>query len=1081
MIQKSEIIAHPRFQKKLQEIAEKESRSFSDVQRVAATYVEELYTERHALTSMLAVKGFQGSLSRGYEQQIDVDPAGIKRLMKIMRRHPVAFLMTHKTYIDTIVLIVTLARYGMPIPFMFAGINMAFAGMKQLGKKIGVIYIKRSFKDDAIYKVTLRHFLACLIEDGSHFTWAIEGTRSRTGKIVWPKMGILKYIMEGEQDSSRAIKYIPVSIVYDLIPDVKEMTEQGRGADKKQESLAWFLGYFKKFGDRFGKIAIRFGDPVEVEGNHSAIIPDQEEDSYLDKNTLPRFAFEMVHRANQINPVTTVSLICTSLLSNFALTKREIEGLVAQLMAFIGNRKKDVLLDRGKPIGESVQTALNLLIHAGIVQKTKSSLKAKYLIVETEYLQANYYANMAAEHLYHRAFIELALVKVMDDKSDSRIEHFWEEIMSLRDLFKFEFFYTNKAQFSDEIEEELMLFDADWRAILKNPKRNISDLLSKQKLLVSEVVLLTYLEAYQVVLQTILNWDAKQEFTDKSLIEACLFIGKEMHWQGRIRRLESVSKPFLTNGLRLAKNQKLTPDNQLVTKEKTVAGIARFIELTARLAYLQNLVSTEFKNKSLEIPLELEVVPGSDLESLSEGILKEEEGSHIAAFFDLDRTLINGFSVKHFMQTRFLSGKMTAKELIAQYVGVLTYAAGNKDFASLAAMSAKGIKGIKEDVFIEMGEEVYLKHLAKAIFPESRALVAAHLAKGHSVVIVSAATSYQVNAVARDLGINEVLCTRMGVENGKFTGEVTQSCWGKGKADAGLDYAQNHQIDLSKSYFYTDSFEDLPLLEIVGHPQAVNPDNKLSQLAFENNWPIHRFAKPRNVPLINSLRTGLAVGSIYPAVLKGIATGAATFSMQKGINATIASMGDLGSKLAGLEVIVKGKEYLEYRPAIFCFNHQSSAEFFILSKLIRKDVRAIAKKELLKTPLGPLLKAMGVIFIDRSNKEKAIEAMQPAVEALKKGTSIAISPEGTRSKDQTLGKFKKGAFHMAMQAGVPIIPIIIKNAHDAMPKGSAFLRPSHIEVVVLEPVDCSGWTIKNLDKHIKEVRDLFLKELNQAS
>jgi len=123
---------------------------------------------------------------------------------------------------------------------------------------------------------------------------------------------------------------------------------------------------------------------------------------------------------------------------------------------------------------------------------------------------------------------------------------------------------------------------------------------------------------------------------------------------------------------------------------------------------------------------------------------------------------------------------------------------------------------------------------------------------------------------------------------------------------------------------------------------------------------------------------------------------------------------------------------------------------------------------------------MGVIFIDRSNKEKAIEAMQPALEALKKGTSIAISPEGTRSKDQTLGKFKKGAFHMAMQAGVPIIPIIIKNAHDAMPKGSAFLRPSHIEVVVLEPVDLSDWTIKNLDSHITEFRDLFLKELNQV-
>jgi len=1079
-IGKSEINSHPNFQEKLERIAEREQRSYAEVQNEAKEYIDELYTERHELTSMLAVKGFKGSLSRGYEEKIDVDPTDIKRLTKIMRRHPVAFLMTHKTYIDTIVLIVTLARYGMPIPFMFGGINMAFAGLKQLGKKIGIISIRRSFKENTVYKTSLRHFLACLLQEGSHFTWAIEGTRSRTGKIVWPKMGILKYIMEGERESRRDVKYIPVSIVYDLIPDVKEMTEQGTGKDKKPESLSWFINYFQKFGDKFGRVAIRFGVPVEAQGYHSAIIPDQEEDSYLEKNMLPRFAFEMIYRTNQINPVTTVSLICNVLLSHFALTKKEIEGSVSQLMAFIGNRKKDLLLDRGKPIGQSVQTALNLLLRANIVQKTASGTHHKYIISEEEYLPANYYANMASAHLYHRAFIELALVKVSSDKSSKRLEHFWLEIMSLRDLFKFEFFYTNKAQFSDEIEEELKLFSPEWKDVLKNPKRKISDLLSEQNLFVSSTLLFSYLEAYQVVLQTISNWNIENEFTDASAIEACWYTGKEMNWQGRIRRLKNVSKPFLLNGLRWAKNQKLTPENQFVAKDKVEEEIARFIELDNRLQYLQELTSTTVFTEDLPLPSAMEVVPGSDRESLSRDILEHEEGSHIAAFFDLDRTLINGFSVKHFMQSRFFSGKMTAKELIAQYASVLAYAAGNKDFASLAAVSAKGIKGINEDVFIEMGEEVYMNHLAKAIFPESRALVDAHIAKGHTVVIVSAATTYQVTAVARDLGITDILCTRMGVEQGKFTGEVVQACWGEGKADAGREFAETHQIDLSKSYFYTDSFEDLPLLEIVGQPHAVNPDTKLSQFAFENTWPIHRFAKPRNIPLINSLRTGLAVGSIYPSVLKGIATGATSFSMQKGINTTIASLGDLGSKMAGLEIIIKGKENLElYRPAVFCFNHQSSAEFFILSKLIRKDVRAIAKKELLKTPLGPLLKTMGVIFIDRSNKEKAIEALKPAVEALKNGTSIAISPEGTRSKDHTLGKFKKGPFHLAMQSGVPIIPIVIKNAHDAMPKGSAFLRPSHIEVVVLEPVDVTNWKIKNLDAHVNSVRDLFVKELEQ--
>ena len=103
--------------------------------------------------------------------------------------------------------------------------------------------------------------------------------------------------------------------------------------------------------------------------------------------------------------------------------------------------------------------------------------------------------------------------------------------------------------------------------------------------------------------------------------------------------------------------------------------------------------------------------------------------------------------------------------------------------------------------------------------------------------------------------------------------------------------------------------------------------------------------------------------------------------------------------------------------------------------------------------------------------------MKNAAEILKNGTSVAIAPEGTRSGSKELGKFKKGAFHLAIKAGVPIIPIVIKNAYMAMPKGSSVFKPTHIEVVVLDPVDTSEWKPKNIDLYMEEVRSLFLKEL----
>ena len=105
--------------------------------------------------------------------------------------------------------------------------------------------------------------------------------------------------------------------------------------------------------------------------------------------------------------------------------------------------------------------------------------------------------------------------------------------------------------------------------------------------------------------------------------------------------------------------------------------------------------------------------------------------------------------------------------------------------------------------------------------------------------------------------------------------------------------------------------------------------------------------------------------------------------------------------------------------------------------------------------------------------------MKPAVEALKGGKSLAIFPEGTRSYNYKLGAFKKGAFHLAMQAGVPIVPIVVKNAHDVMPRGKMYIQPTVVEVVILPPVSTDDWTKENMSDKIQEVRGLYLKELGQ--
>lgn len=1082
-LSQSQLLADAKFQKKLAQLAQELEMPLAQVQAKAKEYIAELYTIHQPIADVLMLQGAQYLLGRGYEKTIDVNPTEIKQLTKLVHRYPVAYVMTHKTYIDMLVLAIALYRYGLPIPYTFAGINMSFLGLGQFARQTGAIFIRRSFKENHIYKTTLRYFIASLVQQKSDFMWAIEGTRSRTGKLVWPKMGILKYIAEAGEYSKQEVKYIPVSIVYDLIPDVKAMTEEGRGKDKSPESLWWWINYLNSIQGDLGRISLRLGEPLDARGKHDALIPGVETQDNSEQTMIPRFAFELAHHINRITPVTTTSLVCTALLSKYSMSKKAIDSDVADLMHLIEVHKPDALVDRSRPIGESVQNALNRLIKDQLVRQQGSGLEAKYSIVTENHLPTTYYANMAVHHFYRRAFIELALAKLSQVAPKERLAHFWRDIMELRDLFKFEFFYSDKAAFSDQIEEDLSVFAENWEDFFADPSADFHKILEKQHVLVAPVVLYTYIEAYRVVAYGLQHLPPNEEFKEAKFLQDCLLLGEELHWQGRVHRLEAVSKPFLQNALRLAKNYQLIPNNKDHKQGKIASFMARLDELNERVSLLQGITLEQPQEyHSGDVPFAREIVPGSKTTGLVREILEDEKGAQVAAFFDLDRTLIRVFSAADFFQSRLLSGRMTARELVAQFAGVLVYATGDGNFSGLASIGAQGVTGIKEQVFIEVGEEVYTKHLAHEIYPESRALVAAHLAQGHTVAIVSAATPYQVNPIARDLGIEQVMCTRLEVKDGEFTGQVIEpACWGKGKAIQASNFARQHGIDLAKSYFYTDSAEDLPLLEIVGKPRPLNPDPKLSEIAFKNHWPVNRFDDENRPSLLNMMRTGLAIGSLLPAALSGAFTGLYNMSWQDGINSMTSSIGDIGSALVGIKLVIRGEENLwQSRPAVFIFNHQSQVDFFIAAKLLRRDILGVAKKELESGVYGMMMKLAGVIFVDRGNSEKAIETLKPVVDSLRSGKSLAIFPEGTRSYDYRVGKFKKGAFHIAMEAGIPIVPVIIRNAHDVMPRGATFVKPSAVDVVVMPPVPTKDWKAENIDQHIAEIRQLYLDELGQV-
>lgn len=454
------------------------------------------------------------------------------------------------------------------------------------------------------------------------------------------------------------------------------------------------------------------------------------------------------------------------------------------------------------------------------------------------------------------------------------------------------------------------------------------------------------------------------------------------------------------------------------------------------------------------------------------------EGHDTVAFFDMDGTLVSGFTAFAFALERM---KRPASGDIGLGAVALRYQMGRAEFSELLEASAKALAGTPVVDVAAVAETVYRKQIASWVYPEARAILANHRARGHRVVLISAANDFQVRHVAADLGVDHVICNRLDVDpEGLVTGRVLQPLvFGPGKAAAAISYAKEEGVNMKDAFFYTDGYEDLPLLEAVGHPQPLNPDRRLSRASSARGWVEVSFDSRGRPTRSQLVRTVLAQSSLVPAAAAGLLTGALNRSKRLGVNLTMSTWGDFATSLAGVRMDVRGEENIwAHRPCVFMFNHQSNFDGIILMRLLRRDVTAIAKSELKRMPLiGSIFSLGDVVFIDRSDSDASINALTEAASTLAGGLSIAIAPEGTRQRTPAIGEFKKGGFHLAVAAQVPIVPIAIHNSLDVLPRGTMVMRPATVRIDVLEPVATIGLVASDVSDLRDSVRDRFVDAL----
>ncbi|WP_220471842.1 HAD-IB family hydrolase [Tomitella gaofuii] len=454
------------------------------------------------------------------------------------------------------------------------------------------------------------------------------------------------------------------------------------------------------------------------------------------------------------------------------------------------------------------------------------------------------------------------------------------------------------------------------------------------------------------------------------------------------------------------------------------------------------------------------------------------EGPAVGAFFDLDGTLVAGYTARYLTEERMKAGEYGPVDVL-RTLGVMVGGGGlNPDtFAELLDLGAHTWAGRTVEDLDEMALRLYKKKVAGRIYPEMREIVRAHQDAGHTVVLTSSATTFQVQPVADALGIEHVVCNRFEDDDGVLTGHVAKPViWGDTKAYAAQQFAADHGVDLDRSYFYADGDEDVALMYLVGKPRPTNPGETMAKIAGKRGWPVTRLSS-RGAG--SSIRTLIGFSTFLPIAGLGAAKGLLARNRRSAINFITDHWSTLMLRINGVEMNVTGRENLTAsRPAVFLFNHRNGFDPFIAVSLIGRDFTSVAKAELKD---DPMISAFGrfadIAFVERDNTKSAVEALKPIEAMADKGLSVLIAPEGTRLDTREVGPFKKGAFRIAMHAGIPVVPIVIRNAEMLGARDAVTINPGTVDVAVLPPVPTADWKLDEIDERIAEVRQMYLDTL----
>ncbi|MDP9152023.1 MAG: 1-acyl-sn-glycerol-3-phosphate acyltransferase [Myxococcota bacterium] len=558
---RDEVIRSPKLQKVIADMAGEGSKERAVIAARALAMLREMEATLD-LNAMAALdQVFAQAASRMFSA-IEVDEAGIERLREHAKEGTLVLLPSHKSHMDYLALAWVLYRHKVPQPLIAAGDNLNFFPMGPVFRRAGAFFIRRSFVGDRLYAAVVDAYVRRLLKDGWPLEFFLEGGRSRTGKLLPPKLGLLSIVVDAALAvPTKTTWFCPVSIGYERLVDEKALVHEVTGGEKPKENARGLVKSVEVMVGRYGRLSVQFGNPLSL-GDVLQDLDARSRPEHLAtlsparrRAVITRLAYRVMNEINAVTAVTPGSLVATALLAH------DRRGLPQQDLFCACDRLSRTLrrfgarfspaLSAPDRVPRALREAADLFVRAKHVEAHPVGEDVIYVVPPESRMSLDLAKNVIIHFFVPRALISTALLA--NPGPPLAADTLRERVLVLSRLFKYEFTFRADASFERIFEEEvaLMVADSELARVLGSPVDGGHTIVpqgddGREQIELYARLLENFLEGYRVAARG-LGALLRGPQASKDVVKRAITAGERMFMAGEIARREAVSRPVIEN------------------------------------------------------------------------------------------------------------------------------------------------------------------------------------------------------------------------------------------------------------------------------------------------------------------------------------------------------------------------------------------------------------------------------------------------------------------------------------------------------------------------------------------------------